>query len=171
VDSVPTHEHRTTNLAILVWGFFCILFFPPNSLSVVHIHSTHPGFVITYLPRLWWSGLTNLLASDGWGWWFWRFSNSCWDNAYSHPRGGTKHLQGALNSLLTPAIEENSGQFPCGLLNHYCLANSGKVALPYNSCRHSSIWNFGGKMQHNAVTVSLVVLSMWHCISISQTQV
>jgi hypothetical protein len=51
------------------WGgdFFVYFFFPPSSLSLVHIHSTHPGFVITDLPRLSWSGLTNLLQVMGGG--------------------------------------------------------------------------------------------------------
>jgi hypothetical protein len=48
-------------------GIFLYNFFPHNSLSLVHIHSTHPGFVITYLPRLWWSGLTNSLQVMGQG--------------------------------------------------------------------------------------------------------
>jgi hypothetical protein len=153
------------------WGgdFFAYFFFPPILKSCTHsLHTSR--FCHHLLAKAVVVRIDQLASSDVWGWSFWRFSNSCWDNAYSHSRGGTKHLQGALNSLLTPAIEEYSGQFPCGLLYHYCLANSGKVALPSNSCRHS-IWNFGGRVQHNAVTASLVVLSMWHCVNISQIQV
>lgn len=116
--------------------FFVYFFFPQFFKSCTHsLHTSrfcHHLLAKTVVVRI-----DQLASSDVWGWWFWRFSNSRWDNAYSHSRGGTKHLQGALNSLLTPAIEEYSGQFPCGLLNHYCLANSGEVALSSNSCRHS----------------------------------